>query len=93
MGWEFHDELKRPSLRGPYARLLQHAVVEVRPGTALVRMPVRSEGENIFGATHGGALFSLIDEAFQPACNAHGVLSENTVPMATFLTHTYPLVF
>jgi len=50
-------------------------VVEIGSGTALVRMHVRPDLENIFGVTHGGALFSLIDEAFQIACNTHGVLS------------------
>ena len=28
--------------------------------------------KNIFGKLHGGAIFSLLDEAFQLACNAHG---------------------
>ena len=50
-------------------------VVEVGDGSARVRMRVRPELENIFGSTHGGALFSLIDEAFQVACNVHGILS------------------
>jgi acyl-CoA thioesterase len=38
-------------------------------------MRVRSELQNLFGATHGGALFSLIDEAFQLASNSHGALA------------------
>lgn len=50
-------------------------VVQVGGGNATVRMPVSPELSNIFGTTHGGALFSLIDEAFQLACNTHGVLS------------------
>jgi len=75
MKLKVHEELKRRSRQEPYARLLNLEVVEVGPGTATVRMPVQPELENIFGSTHGGALFSLIDEAFQLACNAHGVLS------------------
>ncbi len=35
-------------------------------------MQVKPEMQNIFGMLHGGALFSLLDEAFQLACNAHG---------------------
>jgi acyl-CoA thioesterase len=50
-------------------------VADVRPGFARVLMTVRPELSNIFGATHGGAVFSLIDEAFQLACNTHGVLA------------------
>ncbi len=59
----------------PFGRLLGFEAVEVEPGFAVVRMRVRPELENVFGTTHGGAVFSLIDEAFQLACNAHGLLS------------------
>jgi acyl-CoA thioesterase len=38
-------------------------------------MKASSKLKNIFGSTHGGALFGLMDEAFQLACNSHGVLS------------------
>jgi acyl-CoA thioesterase len=30
---------------------------------------------NIFDLTHGGAIFALIDEAFQTACNSHGTMA------------------
>ncbi len=75
MDQKFRDQLKRRSLEEPFARLVGMEVAEVGSGSAAVRMTVRPELENIFGATHGGAIFSLIDEAFQLACNAHGILS------------------
>lgn len=59
----------------PFASLLGMEAVEVAPGFARVRMKRREQLMNLFGATHGGALFSLIDEAFQLACNSHGALS------------------
>jgi acyl-CoA thioesterase len=31
--------------------------------------------ENIFGMAHGGALFALIDEAFETASNSHGTVA------------------
>ncbi|MBW2123747.1 MAG: PaaI family thioesterase, partial [Deltaproteobacteria bacterium] len=31
--------------------------------------------ENLFGMAHGGAIYSLIDEAFQTAVNSHGTLA------------------
>jgi len=31
--------------------------------------------ENIFGKAHGGALFALIDEAFETASNSHGTMA------------------
>ena len=69
------NELMRRTCVEPYGRLLGMEVIEVESGRALVRMRVRPDLENIFGVTHGGALFSLIDEAFQIASNSHGVVS------------------
>jgi acyl-CoA thioesterase len=40
--------------------------------------------ENIFGMAHGGAIYSLLDEAFQTACNSHG-----TVAVALNMNVTY----
>jgi len=31
--------------------------------------------ENMFGMAHGGAIFSLIDAAFEVASNAHGTMA------------------
>ena len=75
MNDRIHSELLRRSKEEPFGRLLGMEVVEVSSGNAVVQMSVKPELTNIFGATHGGALFSLIDEAFQLACNTHGVLS------------------
>ncbi|MBI5248955.1 MAG: hotdog fold thioesterase [Desulfomonile tiedjei] len=72
---KLYDDLMERSKAEPYSRLLGMEVVDVGPGSAVVRMRVNPEMANIFGSTHGGALFSLIDEAFQLACNTHGVLS------------------
>lgn len=75
MTQSLHDELKKRSLAEPVAKLLGMEVVEIGVGTARVAMRVTPELENIFGSTHGGAVFSLLDEAFQLACNSHGILS------------------
>jgi len=56
----------------PYAGLLGIEVLEIKPGHARVAMRFRPEMQNIFGMLHGGAVFSLLDEAFQLACNARG---------------------
>lgn len=86
MNGKLHDTLKRRSRDEPYARLLKMEAVEVGTGTSAVRMRVSPDLENIFGSTHGGALFSLIDEAFQLACNSHGVLSVALNVSITFMT-------
>lgn len=75
MNRKLYDHLAERSRLEPYGKLLGMEVVQVGSGNSKVRMPVSPELNNIFGTTHGGALFSLIDEAFQLACNTHGVLS------------------
>ncbi len=72
---KLQTELIRRSVNEPFAKLLGIEAVEVSPGRAVVRMHARPNMGNIFGAIHGGALFSLIDEAFQLACNTHGILA------------------
>jgi acyl-CoA thioesterase len=56
----------------PYPKLLGIEVLEIKPGYARVAMQFKPEMQNIFGMLHGGAVFSLLDEAFQLACNARG---------------------
>ena len=68
----------------PYAGKLGLRLVELEPGRAVVEMPVHDEMSNIFGMIHGGAIFSLIDEAFQASCNSHG-----TVAVALNVNVTY----
>ncbi len=57
----------------PYARKMGMECVEVGPGRCRVEMTVTSDMLNLFGIAHGGAVFSLIDEAFQIAGNAEGM--------------------
>ena len=83
---EFPEVLKERSRKEPFSRLLALEVVDVCYGNATVRMRVRPEMENIFGATHGGALFALIDEAFQLASNVDGILSVALNVSITYLT-------
>ena len=52
-----------------FARLLGLEVVEARDGFARVIMP-SSEKKNPNGVIHGGAIFSLADQAFGMAANA-----------------------
>ena len=68
-------ELLRRSEKEAFGKLLGLEAVEVSLGRAVVRMHAGPHIGNIFGGIHGGALFSLIDEAFQLACNTHGTLA------------------
>jgi len=65
-------QLKQRCKKEPYPKLLGIEVLEIEPGYARVAMQFTPEMQNIFGMLHGGAVFSLLDEAFQLACNARG---------------------
>jgi acyl-CoA thioesterase len=67
-----------------FARKLGLRLIKLEPGYAIVEMEPQEDLTNIFGMTHGGAIFSLIDEAFQVSCNTHG-----TVAVALSETITY----
>ena len=69
----------------PYARLLGIELVELADGCSAVEMtydPARLN--NIYGRAHGGALFGLIDEAFETAGQTDG-----TVAVALNVNVTY----
>jgi acyl-CoA thioesterase len=68
----------------PFARKLGLKLIEVDEGYAVVEMVCTEEMENIFQMTHGGAIFTLIDEAFEISCNSHG-----TVAVALNVNITY----
>lgn len=67
-----------------YALKMGMRLVKLGPGHAVVEMKQQEDTRNIFGMTHGGAIFSLIDEAFQVSCNSHG-----TVAVALNVNVTY----
>ncbi|MFD2366889.1 hydroxyphenylacetyl-CoA thioesterase PaaI [Pseudoduganella sp. GCM10020061] len=46
-------------------------LVEIRPGYALMSMPVRADMLNGHAICHGGHIFTLADSAFAFACNSH----------------------
>jgi acyl-CoA thioesterase len=70
--------------REPFALKFGLQLVELSDGYSKVEMSFTSDLENIFGMAHGGALFALIDEAFETASNSHG-----TVAVALNMNITY----
>jgi acyl-CoA thioesterase len=55
----------------PFARLLNIRLKGVDEGYALCEMEYTAQMDNIHRTAHGGALFSLIDEAFEISSNSH----------------------
>lgn len=81
---EVIQSIERQVQKEPFARKLGLQLIKAEPGRAVVEMEPQEELANIFGMTHGGAIFSLIDEAFEVSCNTHG-----TVAVALSVTVTY----
>jgi len=68
----------------PFAKKFGLKLIALEEGYSKVTMTFSPDMENIFGMAHGGAVFALIDEAFQTACNAYG-----TVALALNVNITY----
>jgi acyl-CoA thioesterase len=68
----------------PFARKMNLELIELSDGYSVVEMKFTKDMENIFGMAHGGAIFALIDEAFETASNSHG-----TVAVALNMNITY----
>lgn len=59
----------------PFARLMNIRLKDVKEGYALCEMEYTEQMDNIYGMAHGGAIFSLIDEAFEISSNSHGTIA------------------
>ncbi|MCC6073267.1 hydroxyphenylacetyl-CoA thioesterase PaaI [Massilia sp. GCM10020059] len=57
--------------RDPASQALGMKLSEIRPGYALMTMPVRRDMLNGHQTCHGGYIFMLADSAFAFACNSH----------------------
>jgi acyl-CoA thioesterase len=68
----------------PFARLMGIRLAEVGEGYAVCEMEYGEAMDNLHGTAHGGAVFSLIDEAFEISSNSHG-----TVAVALNMNVTY----
>ncbi len=59
----------------PFAQKFGLTLVDLDEGTSSVEMTFTPDMANMFGGAHGGALFALIDEAFETASNSHGTMA------------------
>ncbi|HYA41804.1 MAG TPA: PaaI family thioesterase [Syntrophobacteraceae bacterium] len=82
----FHSQVARE----PFASKFGLKLLEIGDGYSKVEMELRPDMENLFGMTHGGALFALIDEAFETASNSHGTLAVALNMNVTFVAPPQP---
>ncbi len=72
MNEEVRAAIFRQVAQEPFARKFNLNLIELGEGYAKVSMVFTPDMGNIFGKAHGGALFALIDEAFETASNSYG---------------------
>jgi acyl-CoA thioesterase len=59
----------------PFGKKFGLKLIDMHEGYAKVEMRFTQDFENMFGMAHGGAIFSLIDSAFEIASNSHGTMA------------------
>ena len=59
----------------PFAQKFGIKLLEMNDGYSKVQMKFTPDMENFLGMAHGGAIFALIDEAFETASNSHGTIA------------------
>jgi len=59
----------------PFGKKFGITLADLKEGYARVEMRFTSDMENMFGMAHGGAIFSLMDAAFEVASNSHGTMA------------------
>lgn len=75
MAKEVFEAIRRKVEVEPFARKMNLELVTIDEGYSLVTTTFTQDMENIFGMAHGGAVFALIDEAFEAASNSHGTIA------------------
>lgn len=80
------SEMRRAADREKFAALMGIVCEEVGLGYARASMTIDENMQNLFGMAHGGAIFSLLDDVFQLACNSRGQAAYALNVSTTFIT-------
>ena len=87
MDAKLRDALFRAVEREPFAQALNMTLVELEQGYSVVEMKYDPDRMgNIYQHAHGGALFGLIDEAFEAACQTEGTIAVALNINVTYVT-------
>jgi acyl-CoA thioesterase len=74
----------------PFAQKFGLKLIHLEEGFSRVEMVFTPDMENIFGMAHGGALYALIDEAFETASNSHGTMAVALTLNVTYVSSPAP---
>lgn len=76
----------------PFARNLKIELKEIEEGYSVCEMTFNpAEQGNIYEMAHGGAVFGLIDEAFETASNSHGTVAVALNVNVTYIASPKPM--
>jgi acyl-CoA thioesterase len=85
MNQKVREAIFEAAKKEPFARALKMQLVELDDGHSIVQMDYEPEKmNNIYARAHGGAIYALIDEAFETAGQTDG-----TVAVALNVNVTY----
>lgn len=77
--------------REPFAKAMQISLVELELGYSVVEMDYDPEKmNNIYARAHGGAVFALIDEAFETAGQTDGTIAVALNVNVTYVSSPEP---
>ena len=75
----------------PVARAIQMELMKLEDGYSVVHMIYKSEKmNNMYARAHGGAIFALIDEAFETAAQTDGTIAAALNVNVTYVTTPEP---
>lgn len=85
------EAIQRAARSEPFALALGIELVELDEGFSAVEMTyVPGSMDNMFGRAHGGALFALIDEAFETVCQTCGAVTVALNVSVTYVSSPEP---
>ncbi len=75
----------------PFAKAMKMKLVELELGYSAIEMIYDPDNmNNIYDRAHGGALFALIDEAFETACQTDGTIAVALNVNVTYVSSPEP---
>jgi acyl-CoA thioesterase len=91
MDEKVREAIKNAVKRETFAQALNMTLIELEDGHSVVEMIYTPENmNNIYDRAHGGALFGLIDEAFETAGQTKGTIAVALNVNITYVTSPKP---
>ncbi len=91
MDQKVREAIFKAAKKEPFARALQMELVELADGHSVVEMIYKPERmNNIYARAHGGAIYALIDEAFETAGQTDGTIAVALNVNVTYVSSPQP---